>query len=88
MFVPRRSGDEFLFGEEHPGELIEATRVEVDFDPPRLVCGYEPLWVEFAYADLWCTGEPCGGTEKSVQWDGRVREAREEDYDGRGVHEE
>ena len=37
----REYGDEFLLGGERPGELIGATRVEVDFDPPGLIDGHE-----------------------------------------------
>ena len=81
-------GDEFLFGDERPGELVGAVRVEVDFDPPSFFYGHESLWAESAYADLGCAGEPGGGTEESVEGDGGVGQTGEEDYDGGGVHEQ
>ena len=86
--LPWEDGDEFLFGDERPGELIGAIRVEVDFDPPSLLDGNEPLRIEFTHTDLRCTSEPGGGTEQTVQRDRRVGQAGEEDYDGGGVHEE
>ena len=61
--LSRKHADESLFGDERPRELIGAIRVEVDFDPPGLFDGHEPLWVEFTLADLRGAGEPGGGTE-------------------------